>query len=86
MNDRRSRVLMNLLSLAAMGNGVGIGLGHPVRIERDDFGPRPSRRSQLSFEPSLVVIDPRRPERSPAESARRNKRKAQRRARRQSRR
>ena len=73
--DRRARVLSSILSLAAMGNGMPIGLGVPgARLSFDDYGPRAL--------PRATTRALHQPVRSPAEVQRRKKRKAQRKARR----
>lgn len=77
MTDRRSRVLSSILSLAAMGNGMPIGLGVPgpgARLSFDDYGPRSLPRVTTRALHQAV--------RSPAEVERRKRRKAQRKARR----
>jgi hypothetical protein len=74
VTDRRSRVLSSILTLAALGNGMPIGLGIPGRTHLDTDGPFVARRR----EPPRQL---QKPERTPAEIERRKKRKAQRRSR-----
>lgn len=92
MNDRRARVLENILAMSAIMGAPPIGLGVPreaLMLDEEDYSLHPGLRRHpalapfpgYGLPPVALLLSEKKPARSPADIARRNKHKAERRAR-----